>query len=79
MNFWASTCTDEKVYHFGYYANESSTSNERTNDASNKSGLTQRQVADELGITSEMVIRMEKGKSACKTDHIFYYTSYFKY
>ena len=44
---------------------------ERIRDARNKSGLTQRQVADELGITSEMVIRMEKGKSGCKTDHIF--------
>jgi len=44
---------------------------ERIRDARNKSGLTQRQVADELGITSEMVIRMEKRKSGCKTDHIF--------
>ncbi len=36
-----------------------------------KSGLTQKSVADELGITSEMVIRIERGKSGCKTDHLF--------
>ncbi|RDY30243.1 helix-turn-helix domain-containing protein [Lachnotalea glycerini] len=44
---------------------------ERIKNARIKSGLTQREVADELGVTSEMVIRIEKGKSACKTDHIF--------
>ena len=51
---------------------------ERIRDARTKSGLTQRQVADELGITSEMVIRMEKGKSGCKTDHIFILCQLFK-
>lgn len=39
--------------------------------------MTQAQLADMLGISSDQISNIELGKSACKTDHIFLLTQIF--
>ncbi len=39
--------------------------------------MTQEQLADILGISSDQISNIELGKSACKTDHIFLLTQIF--
>lgn len=42
-----------------------------------KHNMTQEQLADILGISSDQISNIELGKSACKTDHIFLLTQIF--
>lgn len=42
-----------------------------------KHKMTQEQLAELLGITSDQISNIELGKSACKTDHIFLLTQIF--
>lgn len=42
-----------------------------------KHSMTQEQLAELLGISSDQISNIELGKSACKTDHIFLLTQIF--
>ena len=42
-----------------------------------KNDMTQEQLAELLGISSDQISNIELGKSACKTDHIFLLTQIF--
>ncbi len=65
----------EEMVEVTYFDNEQiKQMGKRIKECRKKKKLTQSQLADILGISTDQVSNIELGKSACKTDHIYLLT-----